>query len=754
MKKKVLVPLFILLFSIFWFSREIFGSRLFCFADLTFYFYPYRYFMVESIKNGVFPLWNPYINLGFPFLATLQHGLLYPLSIIYFIFPFDQAFNLFLIIHYPLAAYFMYFFCRELKCSVLASLGGGIAFGFSGYLISVLHMPTSLASIIWLPLVFMYYKKILDRQESEMKNIIILGVLLAVMFLGGEPTIILCTGYLLLGYLICRKGNNLRELLLGLYVLGIAMLLFLAVDAIQILPFVELMIHSVRMGGMTYEEIMRYSLPPYKLIETIVPYFFNISVLPWLNNEWIKLSYIGIIPMTISVFALVKMDRRKAALILFIVFIAILLIIGKYSPLPLFYFLNKLLPGFKYVRYPSKMLFLLSFIIPILTAYGIDYIGGGRGIIGKTINRSIIIIVVMIALMMLILVYPEIYLVFISTMISAGVIMKGDEGITGRNLINLNVTMGLLLLLLVWIKVDVKNKVSQFAMKLGLVILITIDLYLANVNANFSICEKDFKIIPENVTMLMRDKMEYRYIQSAKICMDDFITRDSDYIDYKKTFHSLLNQLVLNQNMRFKISACDGYESIQLNNDKTMIESINKGEGGNKADALNLMNVKYLITDSPYKFGWNKLLKVTKNSRGGYIYLFENVNCLPRSFYVPKAKIITDRGKGLDYITSPKFAPLKEVVLEEQVDAPNGIWFTSERFYPGWKAFADGKEVKIYRANFMFRAVALPAKNSKITYVYDPLLFKIGLVISLTSIFGIFAYFTCSWANKLKRPRV
>ena len=140
------ITLSIFIFSIYWF----FGY-LFCFMDLTRYFYPYRLFMLESIKSGFFPLWNPYIYSGYPFFATLQTGLLYPLSIIYFLLPFDQAFNWFIIIHYPLAVLFMYLMLRDFKLSKASSLAGGLSFAYSGYLNSVMHMPTSLSSVIWLP---------------------------------------------------------------------------------------------------------------------------------------------------------------------------------------------------------------------------------------------------------------------------------------------------------------------------------------------------------------------------------------------------------------------------------------------------------------------------------------------------------------------------------------------------------------------------------------------------------------------------
>ncbi|MDD5593542.1 MAG: hypothetical protein PHG97_02215, partial [Candidatus Margulisbacteria bacterium] len=132
--KKLFIFLVFFALTLLWFFKEIFLNYLFCFSDLTFYFYPYRFFMTESLRHGLLPFWNPYIHMGYPFLATLQPGVFYPLSVVYYCLPFDQAFNWFLILHYPLAAFFMYRLGREFRFSPIASFGAGLTFGFSGYL--------------------------------------------------------------------------------------------------------------------------------------------------------------------------------------------------------------------------------------------------------------------------------------------------------------------------------------------------------------------------------------------------------------------------------------------------------------------------------------------------------------------------------------------------------------------------------------------------------------------------------------------
>ena len=72
-----------------------------------------------------------------------------------------------------------------------------------------------------------------------------------------------------------------------------------------------------------------------------------------------------------------------------------------------------------------------------------------------------------------------------------------------------------------------------------------------------------------------------------------------------------------------------------------------------------------------------------------------------------------------------------ELSVEAQRD---GLVFLSDTYDPGWKAVVDGKETKIFRANFTFRAVVVPRGSHQILFTYDPLSFRIGLWTSIVSV--------------------
>ena len=152
---KIAVVLGILALVGLYFSDFLTGRLLLVERDLTTFFYPFRFIWVETLRQGQFPFWNPYIKCGVPLFATVQPGVLYPFSLLYLILPLDLAFNWVIILHFFLAAVFTYALMRELGASVQGSLAGALAFLFSGYLISVHNVLNTLISASWYPLVIL-----------------------------------------------------------------------------------------------------------------------------------------------------------------------------------------------------------------------------------------------------------------------------------------------------------------------------------------------------------------------------------------------------------------------------------------------------------------------------------------------------------------------------------------------------------------------------------------------------------------------
>ena len=76
------------------------------------------------------------------------------------------------------------------------------------------------------------------------------------------------------------------------------------------------------------------------------------------------------------------------------------------------------------------------------------------------------------------------------------------------------------------------------------------------------------------------------------------------------------------------------------------------------------------------------------------------------------------------------------VVISARTERPRFL-FLSDTYYPGWKVLVNGGESELLRANVAFRAVALPAGEHHIEFVYRPRSFVLGAALSLLSLFGL-----------------
>ena len=74
------------------------------------------------------------------------------------------------------------------------------------------------------------------------------------------------------------------------------------------------------------------------------------------------------------------------------------------------------------------------------------------------------------------------------------------------------------------------------------------------------------------------------------------------------------------------------------------------------------------------------------------------------------------------------------------VNAPRrSLLILSDTYYPGWKAFVDGKETQIYQTDLALRGVVVEAGNHKVEFRYQPESFRYGLIISLMSLLVVSA---------------
>ncbi|MGB5289395.1 MAG: YfhO family protein [Ignavibacteriaceae bacterium] len=178
-----------------------------------------------------------------------------------------------------------------------------------------------------------------------------------------------------------------------------------------------------------------------------------------------------------------------------------------------------------------------------------------------------------------------------------------------------------------------------------------------------------------------------------------------------------------------------------------------------------MLNVKYIIFDKEVNSPDLQLIYSGNNS---FVYL--NRTVLPRAYFVntiskkPALEVLNlvknkqfdpryiafteEEISGIEIPDSTAFVSIEKFEDENiqlNVNASgNNFLFLGDTFmsgetdyklikvYTGWKAFIDGKETKVYRANHGFRGIVVPEGNHKIEFTYLPESFVISKYLSLT----------------------
>ena len=721
-----------LLITLLFFARFLTGDQVIAFKDLSRYFYPLRYLMVAQVKAGHLPLWDPYIFCGFPLLATLQIGFFYPLTVIYYLLPFNLAFNYYIILHYFLANCFMYALLRHFRLGWPAAFFGGLTFAFSGYLLSVSNMNTSLSSVIWLPLVVLVWDRVVNNYGNLRLNVAVSSLLLALMFLGGEPTVFYVTFWFLLCYALVFAGEKLKALaaLIGAFALSLGLI------AVQLLPFAELSRLSDRLVLTGFDVVSARSFPPRELLTFIFPYFFgNAAVFGGYTavligktyQDWLISPYLGTLPL---IFVLCAGWKRLTVFLWGAALFSLLLAFGYYTP---FYnLIYHVIPGVSLIRYPVKYLCLTSFCLVWLSALGLERLLGAFEADEeryKNYLRTLEPLIVLASGLLLAAYFyaarivaffaryyngiPAVFFVLLSDIIEFNL----------RSYFNLTAYLIVLFLLLLAARL---GRIGKHTLACLLILAAAADLLANGSSIMVGAPAGVFYYAPPNYAYLARDKSPYRFFYTPGLAAANRAIAGDNY---GAALYNAKDNFAANWHVPYQLFDFFGYESIEPYLLATFYRGAFKPETFQaNLKNLSLFNVKYIFAVEPLNYPGLKLLR-HKYQYGQNVYAYENKKVLPRA-YLLNERNQPDFKTGA--VTMTNYYP-GDIELNVKLMRPARL-FLSEAYYPGWRAEVDGNSAEIRRTAFFFSAIKVGPGEHKVKFVYDPASLKIGAGISLISI--------------------
>ncbi|MFN4152925.1 MAG: hypothetical protein ACK4IX_18420, partial [Candidatus Sericytochromatia bacterium] len=244
----------------------LFINKTLYFRDISMQDFPLTDFVSNSISNLEFPLWNPYMFCGFPQMASLQPPLFYPFTFFYYLFPFNIAMGLFLLIHYVISGYGVYLIGKYFKLNKISSLLGGIVFALNSFMFELNSLQFMLIAISWFPFIFLSIEKLLDEKNN--KNFISLTIFLMLQVSTGRLDFVyfsLFIGFLQISYRLL-KDKDLKNISIKTIFIGLSALVAISSLAIQVLPSLEFVQSTKRGTGISIETSTMFSLNPKQLV--------------------------------------------------------------------------------------------------------------------------------------------------------------------------------------------------------------------------------------------------------------------------------------------------------------------------------------------------------------------------------------------------------------------------------------------------------------------------------------------------------
>jgi hypothetical protein len=141
--------------------------------------------------------------------------------------------------------------------------------------------------------------------------------------------------------------------------------------------------------------------------------------------------------------------------------------------------------------------------------------------------------------------------------------------------------------------------------------------------------------------------------------------------------------------------------------------------------------------------------------------IFERRTAFPRAYLVPRARRVRPPETALSILQSEEFDGHQEVVLEDaprevadhgdgeapigevhfEIDEPErvvllveatrpGFLVLTDSYHPDWRARTAAGPVPIYRANHLFRAIPVPAGESRVEMTFRPRALRVGTWIA------------------------
>jgi hypothetical protein len=722
-------------------------------------FQPVRTLVVESLRNFELPLWNPHEALGIPLFAQMMHGVLHPVSVLgAFLFP-HAGMDIFILLYTVLAALGSATLARTLGTSRGAAAVAGLGYGLSGYVLgmgSVIQYLGAAASAPWALI------GLRMAGEGRRYGIAAAAAGLAILHFAGDPEWSIVV--MVLGIALATDAGGMR----GLRDASVGIIVGAMLAGIQLIPTMAYLRETFRAAGLDSSDRLQWALAPWRIIEFIVPGLFGSPgaglekwpVFLWLGGQaqqGLEMPFIPSVYMGAGVLLLAARGLRHSRVtrILGIASLVLLwLALGTNAGAEQ---TTHCIPVWGKLRYAEKLVGPLVLCVSVLAAFGAERLSASlprswgvfAGVCGLTA----------LSLALLAATWREVGSAF------AGQAAQEAVPVLRHNLTIGLVHLGLTLLAFACLGlVALRNPRFRAQFVPAAALLVFLQSSLA---APFAMLSGDRSVLDRHPLSNLRTiggpvrietPIEKNYLYPAGMNQYDAQIGAQSHLGAPA------------YNIYSRIDQLNTYTGLRPRRLDRLLHRFFVMFGSDFPIALREYAVTHMIIKDPYSADEERIaqaarqdgVKVLENHDWGFTGW--TVPHRPWAMFAGQVATASSEENALDRVVKALAREESTVVLEgapqprslsdgqignivrgnnrlriEAASPGDGVLVVNDSFWPGWVATIDGREVPIWRADYLVRAVPWPAGRHVLEMIYSPPEVRIGWLVSLAGAMALIA---------------
>ncbi len=721
--------------------------------DAATQFYPWYSFLGESLRSFELPGWNPHQFSGAPFAADPLSGWSYGPAMVFFaLLPLSAAAKAYLVFHLLLAGLSVYALARALGIGVAGALFSAVSYEYGSFLYTENVSCFAYASVMaWLPLALLGAemairnpKKLGGAAWLGLSGLALSQVLAAWLGQGSYYALLALGGYVAYRTLISPPAHlrRVRARLLGAVLHGGAVLLFgFGLAAAGLLPRLEYNALSNLAGGYLVEDGEG-----------------AVEIGGWERGDWGLLLepglwYAGSATLALALLA-VPLARWRFAVPYFAGLSLAALVLSGQGPSPLHSVLY-LLPRFDQLHphNPERVVMLLYLGLALLAGAALSRLGERSGNLRFLLLPAMVLAVALAG---------SLAAAALVALVFAGAILVAYALLPSRR-------APILALLIAVVFVDLLSSGRAAISSQG-----DVEGWVGISGITRKMDLADYYRPSGALRFLMSREGQFRYFGFG------LRTPEGRTVSSPTRFaHPETQALgVGNRAMTVGLQSIQGYNAVHLARYDEYVRTMNGGNTqdyhhadvlreGPESPLLDLLGARYVVVptdplprDREYLQELEREFPVVYED--GDAKVLENRGTLPRAWIVHRARQ-ADASEALRLLETGEVRPQEMALVEaeppprldpsaspsgdrasvtayeadrveiEAATGGNGLLVLGEVHYPAWRAYLDGEPAPIYRADGLFRAVALPAGRHTVEFRYESRTLHVGTAISVVA---------------------